>query len=120
MTHAATADRGGMSALRPNLVGGLIMAAALALPTLAQAAPMGIWIDVHYANWPDEPPKTKTYQFQLNGLDKVNTLCSSQTNLMRLVAHIQRTDTFLQHESIFSADCVMDKSGNIKTAFGSR
>ena len=34
---------------------------------------------------------------------------------MRLVAHVQKRDTFLQHESIFSAECVTDRSGNIKT-----
>jgi|EndMetStandDraft_7_1072992.scaffolds.fasta_scaffold528968_2 hypothetical protein len=108
-----------MNGLRTYLAGGLGIAAALASPCVAQAAPVGIWVNVHYANWADQPARTKTYQFQLADADKVNTLCVSQTNLMRLVAHIQRTDTFLQHEHIFSADCVLDKSGNIKTVAAS-
>lgn len=107
-----------MSRRRTVLAGGLVMAAALALPALAQAAPVGIWIDVHYANRLIDPPHLKTYQFQLPSFDKASILCGSQTNLMRLVAHIQRTDTFLQHESIFSAACVTDRSGNLKTAAG--
>ena len=107
-----------MSALRTPAACSLVMAVALSVPTLVQAAPVGIWVDVHYANHLIDPPHTKTYQFKLPSLDKASTLCGSQTNLMRLVAHIQRRDTFLQHESIFSAECVMDKSGNIKTTTG--
>jgi hypothetical protein len=104
-----------MSRLHGNLVGSLVVAAVLALPTLALAAPVGIWVDVHYANRLIDPPHTKTYQFELPSLDKAAVLCGSETNLMRLVAHVQKRDTFLQHESIFSAECVMDRSGNIKT-----
>ena len=107
-----------MSGLRKVLVGGMVLAAAIAAPGLVLAAPVGIWVNVYYANWADQPPKTKTFQFQMGGPDKAATLCASQTNLMRLVAHIQRRDTFLQHEHIFSADCAMDRSGNIKTASG--
>ena len=107
-----------IAAGRTTWIGSLVMCALLAAPALAHAAPIGIWVDVHYADWPDQPPRTKTFQFQLDGMDKVNTLCESETNLMRLVAHIQRTDTFLQHESIFSADCVEDNAGNIKTTAG--
>lgn len=107
-----------MSGLRTILAGGLLVAAALGLPTLALAAPVVIWVDVHYANRLIDPPHTKTYRFELPSLAKADVLCGSQTNLMRLVAHIQRRDTFLQHESIFSAECVMDRSGNIKTTSG--
>ena len=107
-----------MTRLRTNLAGGLILAATLAAPALANAAPVGIWVNAYYANWADQPANTKTFQFEMPGADKATALCTSQTNLMRLVAHIQRTDTFLQHEHIFSADCAMDKSGNIKTTAG--
>jgi hypothetical protein len=101
---------------RAARAGSLVLSAVMASTALAQAAPVGIWVDVHYADWPDQPARTKTFQFQLDGMDKVTTLCDSETNLMRLVAHIQRRDTFLQHESIFDAVCVSDRSGNIKTA----
>ena len=47
-----------MSRLRTNLVGSLVVAAVLALPTLALAAPVGIWVDVHYANRLIDPPLT--------------------------------------------------------------
>jgi len=104
-----------MSGLKSGLAGSLVVAAALGLPTLALAAPVGIWVDVHYANRLIDPPHTKAYQFELPSLDKAAVLCGSETNLMRLIAHVQKRDTFLQHESIFSAECVMDGSGNIKT-----
>ena len=93
----------------------LVVAAALPITALA-AAPVRIWVSITYAPVPDDPHQNITYEFQLDGMDKVNALCGNQANLMRLVKHIQRIGSLLEHESILGQTCVKDSSGKIKIA----
>ncbi|RYE07123.1 MAG: hypothetical protein EOP22_19045 [Hyphomicrobiales bacterium] len=100
-----------------TLVSGFALTLTLAAPAMAQS-PLRFWIDVYHGQCADCPHKPVTFHVELADMDKVNTLCSSDTNLMRTVAHIQREDMVIKFGHVSHAACVRDKSGNVKIAAG--
>lgn len=95
----------------------LTMAAtASAAPAAAKSPSVGVWVDVYYAQWPDQPARTLTVQVPFDSIEKADVICASRTAMLKVAKFIQSRHANLIDKAIFGADCVTDKSGRTKLA----
>ncbi len=102
------------------LLGGLLLAIAFATPPLSAKPPQaGIWVQYHFKDAKGRP-HTVTQQVQIVRADYAETACGA--DLQKGSASEARFEVNQHPEladmTFVSANCVLDKAGNIKIAVG--